>query len=235
MPRLSDPEFGDPGPLMGGHVATTEMPRGVPITQPEDRHLTKATPRDAPFLLDGDLLMVTNDEDHAVSFRWARKTYVIEPGDKRPVPFEALVNGLGDPRSTDQAVTAFNDGNGNKGLVMDRYSEMSRLMAIYAIEGENLETWIDRDGTRKPGLLDRIPRVRIETLAGQSVRFPGQNPNMLPLPAMVVDEHKINADTTKMIDAVASENEELRGRIEQLESFLQGEVARRAGVDPEGS
>jgi hypothetical protein len=230
MARLDQPEF---APRDTGTVMTTEMPRGVPIVQPEDRHLTKATPRDTPFLLDGDLLMVTNDEDHPVSFRWAKKTYVIEPGEERPVPFEALVNALGDPRSADQAVTKFNDGNGGKGLVMTRYDEISRLMAVYAIEGENLETWRDRDGVQKPGLLDRVPVVRVKTLSGQRVIFPGQKPDMLPLPAMNEEEHPVNNDQTKRTDALAAENEELRTRIENLESFLQGEVEKRAGVDPE--
>lgn len=235
MARLDMPEFAPQIPP--GTVTTTEKPHGRAIVQPEDRHLSKATPRDLPFLLDGDLLMVTNDEPNKpVTFRWARKSYTIEPGDTAPVPFEALVNDLGDPRSADNAVTDFNDGNGGKGIVMTRHAELSRLFAIYAIEGENLESWTDqKTGETKPGLVDKTPRVRVETLAGQPVRFPGQNPNMLPLPAMVVDEHKVNSDTTRMIDAVAAENEQLRDRVAALETFLQGEVERRAGVDPAAS
>jgi hypothetical protein len=56
-------------------------------------------------------------------------------------------------------------------------------------------------------------------------------PDMAPWPTPNVNPLSVNADTTKMIDAVASENEELRSSIKRLEERLDRAITDREGVD----
>ena len=208
---LVDPQFGTVPPRL------TEMKRGN-VSQPEDRHVTRA-PRDLPFLMDGDFLKVRNRDRKTWDFRWAKKHYTIAPDAEGFVPFEALVNSLGDPRSQDNALTKFSDGDGNKGIVMDRHAEITRLFAIYAIENEDMDK-----------LVEAAPHVEVETLTGQRINFPVQRPDMLPYPVTLIDDHAVNSDTTRMIDQVAAENAELRTRMEELETRLHQEISAREGV-----
>jgi len=87
----------------------------------------------------------------------------------------------------------------------------------------------------KPGLLSKTPRVQVRTLDGRPVRFPGQNPNMLPYPALSIEADHINTDTSRMIEEARADNADLRTKVAQLEELLHQEIDRRAGVDPEGS
>lgn len=194
MPVLKETQFGD-----------------RPVVDPPAKAevLSKAAARDLPFLLDGDFLKVQNDGSTTVDFRWARKHYIIEPGGEMFVAFEALVDALGDPRSMEGQVVKYNDGQGSKGIVMERYAELSRLFARYAVEQENIDE-----------LVSRAPRVRVETLSGQKVIFPSSRPDMLPFPVPMIDERAVNSDTTRMIDSVAAENAELRDRAATLEERL---------------
>lgn len=213
MAILDSPEFQN-------QVLTTEMKKAG-VSQPEDRHVPRP-PRDLPFLMDGDFLQVTNNDVRTWDFKWARKHYPIEPEQTGFVPFEALVSSLGDPRSMDNSLVKFSDGQGNKGIVMDRYTELTRLFAMYAIENESMDD-----------LVRKAPKVTVKTLSGQQVRFPSQMPDMLPWPAPMIDDHSISSDTTKMIDAVAAENAELRDAIARLESRLDQEIKGREGITEE--
>ena len=209
---LKDPAFAGLPPTV------TEMKRAG-VSQPEDRHQPRR-PRDLPFLMDGDFFHVHNRDTKTLDFRWAKKHYTIEPGDEGIVPFEALVNQLGDPRSQDNMITKFSDGEGNRGVVMDRHAEITRLFAMYAVENEDLDT-----------LVARAPRVTVTTLSGQAVQFPVSRPDMMPFPAALVDDHSVAADTTRMIDAVAAENAELRAELDEMRDRMDRELARREGVE----
>ena len=211
---LKDPAFAGLPPMV------TEMKKSG-VSQPEDRHIPRR-PRELPFLMDGDFFHVQNRDTKTHDFRWAKKHYIIEPGEEGIVPFEALVNQLGDPRSQDNMITKFSDGEGNRGIVMDRNAEITRLFAMYAIENENLDD-----------LVASAPRVGVTTLAGQAVQFPVSRPDMMPFPAALVDDHSVNADTTRMIDAVASENAELRAELDEMRDRMDRELARREGVEDE--
>jgi hypothetical protein len=212
MPPLKQPQFED------REVMTTQM-KVSDVSQPEDRHIARPA-RNLPFLMDGDFLQVTNDDHRTWDFQWERKHYVIEPGDTSFVAFEALVDYLGDPRSMEGQLVKYSDGNGNKGIVMDRYAELSRLFGRYAVENENIDS-----------LVEKAPKVEVKTLAGQTVRFPSQMPDMAPWPTPNVNPLAVNADTTKMIDAVAAENEDLRSSIKRLEERLDKAITNREGVD----
>jgi hypothetical protein len=172
--------------------------------------------------MDGDFLQVTNDDVKTWDFRWSRKHYVVPPNEQGFVPFEALVNSLGDPRSMENQIVKYSDGDGNKGIVMDRYNEITRLFAMYSVQNENLDE-----------LVDKAPKVTVRTLHGQMVRFPTQKPDMLPFPVTFIDEHSVNSDTMQITDRLAAENNEFRERIADLESKLDRAIQTREGVDEE--
>ena len=178
--------------------------------------------RDLPFLMDDDHLKVKNNNQNVVTFRWARKFYSIEPGGEMFVIFQALVDALGDPRSMDNKVVTFNDGQGNRGICLQRYDELSRLFARYAVKEENIDE-----------LVAKAPKVHVETLTGQKVSFPCQRPDMLPYPVPMVDDRAVNSDTTRMIDTVAAENAELRERLDRLEQAATQPRSNGARVPPE--
>lgn len=218
MARLGEPEF---APALNPQVEVARQKVGN-ISQPEDRIKTKSVGRDLPFLLDGDFLKVRNlDNAKTQVFRWARKAYTLEPGQEGFVPFEALVDVLGDPRSNDDEVVRYNDGNGTRGIVMRRHEELSRGFARYAVENESIDV-----------LQSRAPNVAVETLNGQRVVFPFQRPDMLPFPVPMVDEKNLAKPVdSATIDRINADNEELREQIGRLTERLDAELKRREGVD----
>ena len=212
---LREPQFAPevPEPMV------TVMPKGA--TQPEGRHVTRpAGSRDKPFLSDDDLLQVTNDMDKDIDFRWGGKHYVVPARGTEWVIFQALVNQLGDPRSVENATTRFSDAKGNKGIIMSRYDELSRLFAIYAVEQESLQ-----------GLVEKAWKVRVETMHGDRVHFPCQLPDMPAFPVALVEENRVNSDVTRMFDQVNSENTELRDRIARMEELMDTQIREREGVE----
>lgn len=220
MPTLKTPEFAPSDPS----VEVTRK-KVAHVSQPEDRHVTKSISRNQPFLLDGDFLLVTNltdpdgDDPQTYVFRWARKAYIVEPGGQKHVLFEALVDALGDPRSMDNEVVNFNDGNGSKGIVMERHSELSRLFGRYAIENENLDA-----------LVGKTPNVSCETLNGERVVFPGLRPDMLPFPVPQVDERKIDVDAKQVMDRLAADNDDLREQVRLTNERMDQLLSAREGV-----
>lgn len=222
MPPLKEPQF----------VEVQHQKTGN-IEQPDDRVKTRSHDRGAPFLMDGDFLKVTNrHETQVYVFAWNRKSYVLEPTESKFVPFEAIVDLMGDPRSMENEVQKYNDGQGGSGVVMQRSFEMERLFSRYAVLGSHLDDNVDPN-TGKPvlGLLSKTPRIAVETLNGDHVQFPGSHPDMTPLPLHSVDEFKINVDTVKALDKLQSENSDMRAAIEELNSRLDAEVRSREGIE----
>lgn len=215
MAALDEPQFAD------RQVMVTEK-KVAHVSQPEDRHISRPA-RNLPFLMAGDFLQVINDDVRTWDFVWERKHYVVEPGDTTFVPFEALVDNMGDPRSMDGQLVTYSDGDGNKGVVMDRNWELMRLFARYAVENDILDD-----------LVEVAPKITVKTLTGQVVRFPSQMPDMMPWPTPQVNPFAVNADTTKMIDQVTAENAELRNQVDRLEARMDAALALREGVDTPG-
>jgi hypothetical protein len=210
-PLAGGPRFAPDADLM---KAEQKGPRSSSaVTQPQDR-LVMRRPRndEPPFLVDGDMLDVINDGHKPVIFRWARRRYVVEVGEQAFVPFEALVDALGDPRSVENATVRYDDGAGNRGLVASRYEELVRLFAHYAVQGESVEDLVSSP---------HVPKVRVFTLAGQQVFFPCSIPDATALPVANADEGHVNADVTRMIDKVRGENTDLKARLDALESALE--------------
>ncbi len=212
MPFLKRPEFEN-------ETKVEEQPIGN-IAQPEDKIRPKSSARNLPFLMDGDFLQVINDDKRTWDFVWDKRHFPIEPGQMGFVLFEALVDMLGDPRSKDAELVKYQDSYGNKGIVMDRYAELSRLFGRYAVEGENIDE-----------LVQRAPKVRCATTLGQAVTFPCQNPSMIPWPTPMADPFHVNSDTTRMIDQVSAENADLRTKVDQLEASIDKILAAREGVE----
>ena len=224
---------GETGDVIEEDVVTVAHQRTGNIEQPDDRIKTRAHTRGAPFLMDGDFLKVTNRSgDKTEVFEWNRKAFVIEPGQAKFVLFEALVDKLGDPRSMDEEVQKYNDGNGNQGIVMQRSFEMDRLFSRYAVLGSHLEdTKDEKTGKMVPGLLAKTPHVDVETLNGERVVFPATRPDMLPFPLHSVDERRVRSDTTQALDKLESENAEMRSSLEDLNSRLEALVREREGYE----
>jgi len=222
MPPLKEPQF-----VEVKHQATGN------IEQPDDRVRVKSHAKGAPFLMDGDFLKVTNQHpSKTYVFAWNRKGYVLEPGETKFVLFEALVDTMGDPRSMDNEVQKYNDGNGGQGLVMQRSFELDRLFARYAILGSHLDDSKDpKTGEVILGLLSKTPRVSVETLTGERVVFPATNPDMIPMPLQNIDERNLRTDTTQALDKLEAENAEMRESLAKLESTLDALVREREGTD----
>jgi hypothetical protein len=203
------------------------------VDQPDDRIRTRSHAKGAPFLMDGDFLKVTNMHPaDTYVFEWNRKGFVLEPGQSKFVLFEALVDKLGDPRSMDDEVQRYNDGNGNQGTVMQRSFEMERLFTRYAVLGSHLDDSKDpRTGETVLGLLSKTPHVEVETLNGERVVFPATRPDMLPFPLHHVDEHRVRSDTTQALDKLEAENAEMRDSLSELNDRLEALVREREGVE----
>lgn len=188
------------------------------VSQPEDRQIARP-PRDLPFLIDGDMLQVHNDGTVPFLFRWARKAYLVNPGADQFVPFEACANQLGDPRSIDGEMVKFDDGQGNKGIVLTRYEEICRLFAMYAIREESIQD-----------LVDAAPKLSIHTMTGVRVNFPIHIPDMLSFPVNKVDSRAVNSDVARMYQNLQAENDELRDRTERMERQMDELMRQREGV-----
>ncbi len=202
------------------------------VEQPDDRIKTKSHQKGAPFLMDGDFLKTTNRSgSETYVFEWNRKVFVIGPGESKFVLFEALVDKLGDPRSMEEEVQRYNDGNGNRGIVMQRSFEMDRLFSRYAVLGSHVDDSKDKDGKTVLGLLSKTPRVEVETLNGERVVFPATRPDMLPFPLHNVDERRVRSDTTQALDKLEAENADMRESLADLNNRLEALVREREGYE----
>jgi len=195
--------------------------------------------RDMPILLFGEFLRVVNEDNPRVfryfdatdkchynrqitgtwHFQWNRKHYVLAPGESAFVPFEALVDALGDPRSMDEPVP-YNDGNGDRGVILKRHDQLSGLFGRYAIRAESIEM-----------LMEAAPKLSVYTLSDQRVVFPAMRPDMLPYPAPNVQEHRVDSSSRAITDRLEAENEELRSRMARYEAMLEQIVDKREGLD----
>jgi hypothetical protein len=205
-------------------ITTMNVP---PKGQPEDMHVARRVAKSEIYLFDGDWVMVQNCDTHPLEFAWARRKWVVMPGETKPVMFEAAVDKLGDPRSVEGAVTHYDDGNGNRGVVPERYNELTKLMARYGVREERIFDHVDEvTKERTLGLLSLAPKVNVTTMDGKPLTFPCQRHDMLPYPVPNLNPERVNSDMSRMIDAVTAENDDLRERVNQLEEL----VNRRLGA-----
>ena len=196
-----------------------------PSEVPEKTEVAKsANALNAPHLFDGDMFRVRNNSKRTVKFAWNRKRWNLEPKDEAIVPFEALVNALGDPRSRqEEKPTKWDDGNGNHGIVLSRHTELCRLFAMYGVQKEDVD-----ELTRK------APRVSVMLLAGphagQALEWPANRPDMLPYPVADLGG-KVTSDVASTMQRLEAENAQMKADYEEAMAKMDQILAAREGVD----
>lgn len=213
---LLAPKLTDSPPKPRGVNVIAMKSRGV-VNQPEDRH--RSRPADRPFLLEHDILRVENIDDVTWEFRWDRRRYPIKPGDVGFVPFPAVVMKMGDPRSQEGEMVRFNTDDGQRGVIFTRHEEFCRLFAHYGVEQENLDE-----------LLDFAPRMKIETMQGEPVIFPVQQPDMVGFPVPDAPQlGKENSDSRRMIDRLQASNEDMARELAEMRALI---ASKLGGSEP---
>jgi hypothetical protein len=189
----------------------TVVPMGTRrgISQPEDRHQERRARR--PFLLSTDMVLVRNDDNVTWRFKWERKHYDVPPNHTLPVPFPAVVNMLGDPRSAVGETIRYRAETGEHGLIPSRYDTLAMLFAHYGIRDESVEA-----------LVDFAPKVTVTTMTGEPVIFPAQNPEMdaFPVPQVAEPGREQPIDTRGIIERYEAERDEMRGQLDRMEALV---------------
>lgn len=187
------------------------------VSQPEDRH--RERPAAKPFLMEHDLLTVRNDDSVPWKFEWDRRQWVLKPGQVTYIPFPAVVNKLGDPRSVEGTrIRYYSADSQTRGIIPSRYETLCSLFAAYGIRGENVDA-----------LVDFAPKVTVTTMQGQPVTFPCQNPNMLPFPTPQDPEPgREGNDSKRMIDAMADRNADLEQEVASLRALVEERLGGNA-------
>jgi hypothetical protein len=189
------------------------------VSQPEDRVRTRTI--DTPYLMDRDVCLVRNVDEVDWEFKYDRRKYKIVVGKEGLVPFPALVNALGDPRSVPNEQTRFRTENGETGIVLTRHESIRTLFARYSVENENMQD-----------LVDFAPRVEVfHQETGQLITFPAQDPDCRPWP---VPQHaqpgRENMPDHRLLEQVAGENKQLRSELDEMRSMMATLMAQKAPV-----
>lgn len=192
---------------------TSMKARGV-VTQPEDRHRTRQAER--PFLMEHDILKVTNIDNVDWEFGWDRRKYLIRQGATGFVPFPAVVIKMGDPRSVDNIVTRFNTDDGQHGIICTRHESLTSLFAHYGIANEDISD-----------LVDFAPKIEVRTMADDMVvQFPAQNPDMAawPVPQVPLPGRE-NSDQRRIMDNLSEENRQMREELSEMREMISGRLS----------
>jgi hypothetical protein len=206
-----------------GVVKVTSMKARGAVSQPEGRWTTKTAAR--PFLLEHDILKVTNQDDVEWEFRWDRRKYMVKPGETGYVPFPAVCIKMGDPRSAPDTVTRFNTEDGQRGIVATRHDVLCSLFAHYGIGNEDVNA-----------LVDWGPKLEVRTMEDDlEVQFPIQNPDMAPWPVPTAPQPgRENSDTRRMVGALEDENRAMRAELDEMRSMLTERLSPPVGhADPQ--
>jgi hypothetical protein len=212
------------GPKNRGAVQRTTIvsmkSRGV-VSQPEDRHRSRTT--DLPFLLDRDILKVTNVDNVSWDFKWDRRVYLIRPGETATVPFPAIVMRLGDPRSVEGEMQRYHTDDGQTGIIATRWESLCTLFSLYAIENYNVAD-----------LVEFAPKVEVRTLdTDELVTFPAQNPDMIgwPIP-QAPQPGRETSDQRRITEQLRSDNASMREEIAELRQMVSERLGGAEG-EPE--
>lgn len=94
-------------------------------------------PTSTPKIDSGSTFMVTNLDDHTLTFSLPKRKFIIEPS-KRIIdaPFDLVRIYFGDPRSINGTRRMFDDSTG-KGTIATREEEVERLKTHYGVYGED--------------------------------------------------------------------------------------------------
>jgi hypothetical protein len=219
---VPSPEFVDElpkgNPRGVPNVKVTSMKTRGAVSQPEDRLRTRNA--EMPFLMEHDILKVTNIDGVPWEFRWDRRRYLVKPKATGYVPFPAVSMMMGDPRSVRGSVTRFNTDDGQRGIIADRSDVFTSLFAFYGIENEKMED-----------LVDFAPKLEVRTMAEDIlVTFPVQNPDMPPWPVPQAPQPgRENSDMRRLTDNLAEENRQMKEELADLKAMISGRLSPPVG------
>lgn len=190
--------------------------RGV-VNQPEDRHRLREG--GVPFLLERDICKVENVDTVAWDFKWERRSYRIRPGESGLVPFPALVNALGDPRSVANEQTKFRTEDGQSGIIPTRHESIVTLFARYGVQNEDIHD-----------VVAFAPKVIVRHMeTEQVITFPSQNPECppWPVPQHAAPGREPSGDRAAII-AVQEENQSLRAEMAEMRRLINDRLSPAA-------
>jgi hypothetical protein len=221
MAQLAAPEFQDDttegSPTKGAsrgiaskkaQYRSTGTTRGIAEVRP----LSARTSPLRPFLGENDLVMVENLDDVSWRFEWDKRAYDVHPDTHAvPVPFPAVVNALGDPRSAKGMELTFRAEDGTAGMIESRHNSIVRLFARYQITNEDVGA-----------LVDFAPKLRVTTMNGDAITFPAQNPDHEPWPVPNAPEPGREApiSVTEAVSEARAENAALREQMAHLQRLV---------------
>lgn len=104
----------------------------------------------------GDVVRVHNLDDTDYEFMWDSVGYVVPANGDGMMPFEAMANWFGDPRST-SSIRSNTDHKGLRGWIPDRETEVRRLRMKYGVE----------QGDER--VIREHPNVEVYTASGERV------------------------------------------------------------------
>lgn len=112
----------------------------------------------------GDLnyALVKNVGTARATLTWNSTPFIVEPGEIEPVPFEAVANWLGDPRSVELPQTVTVQGGENR-YIPSRMDERKRLRQLYGLFDSGDEYEIVQNG-RLPQLEVKYRSKRVYTV-----------------------------------------------------------------------
>lgn len=217
-PALAEaPPRGVNPPRPRGATITPMKSRGV-VTQPEHRHRSRDV---LPFLLEHDILSVKNIDNVAHEFRWDRRRYLIRQGETGYVPFPAMVNAMGDPRSMDGEKVKFRTDDGTSGIVDTRHETLCALFARYAVENYDIDA-----------LVEFAPKLEVTTMEGDPVIFPAQDPGMIAYPVpQSVEPGKENSDQRRLMDRLNAENADMRAELAEMRELISERLGGASSSD----
>jgi hypothetical protein len=238
MAQLAAPEFQDDttegSPTKGAtrgntakkaRYASSGTTRGIAEVRPLSARATGAR----PFLGENDLVMVENLDDVSWRFEWDKRAYDVSPGQHpMPVPFPAVVNAMGDPRSAKGMELSFRAEDGTSGMIESRHNSIVRLFARYQITNEDVDA-----------LVDFAPKLRVTTMQGDAIIFPAQNPNHEPWPVPNTPEPGREApiSVTEAVSEARAENALLREQMAHLQRLVDDRLGTAAApaAEPEAA
>ncbi len=179
------------------------------VSQPEDRH--RVRDGGTPFLLERDIVKVENVDTVDWPFKWERRIYLVRTGEIGMVPFPAVVNALGDPRSVPGEQTKFRTEDGQSGLIPTRYESLATLFARYAVENENIGD-----------LCEFAPKVIVRHMETEEViTFPAQDPECSPwpVPQHAAPGREPSGDRARIV-AMEEENRTMRQELADMRTLI---------------